>query len=99
MVLINEPQGNYYGGSVAGPVMKELLRNILPYLGIETIYNQKELEMDEVQKITVPDFIGMTVQEAKQILYESEIDYEIQGEGEDITSQFPKAGEIGRAHV
>ncbi len=93
LVLINEPQGNYYGGSVAGPVMKELLRNILPYLGIETIYNQKELEMDEVQKITVPDFIGMTVQEAKQILYESEIDYEIQGEGEDITSQFPKAGE------
>ncbi len=93
LVFINEPQGNYYGGSVAGPVMKELLRNILPYLGIETIYNQKELEMDEVQKITVPDFIGMTVQEAKQILYESEIDYEIQGEGEDITSQFPKAGE------
>lgn len=93
LVLINEPQGNYYGGSVAGPVMKELLKNILPYLGIETIYNQKELEMDEVQKITVPDFIGMTVQEAKQILYESEIDYEIQGEGEDITSQFPKAGE------
>lgn len=93
LVLINEPQGNYYGGSVAGPVMKELLKNILPYLGIETIYNQKELEMEEVQKITVPDFTGMTVQEAKQILYESEIDYEIQGEGETITSQFPKAGE------
>ncbi len=93
LVLINEPQGNYYGGSVAGPVMKELLNNILPYLGIETIYNEKELEMKEVQKITVPDFVGMTVQEAKQILYESEIDYEIQGEGETITSQFPKAGE------
>ncbi len=93
LVLINEPQGNYYGGSVAGPVMKELLNNILPYLGIETIYNEKELEMKEVQKITVPDFVGMTVQEAKQMLYESEIDYEIQGEGETITSQFPKAGE------
>ena len=52
LVLINEPQGNYYGGSVAGPVMKELLNNILPYLGIETIYNEKELEMKEVQKIT-----------------------------------------------
>lgn len=93
LVLINEPQGNYYGGSVAGPVMKELLQNILPYMGIETIYSQKELEMEEVQKIIVPDFVGMTVQEAKKALYEQEIDYEIQGEGETITSQFPKSGE------
>ena len=93
LVLINEPQGNYYGGSVAGPVMKELLQNILPYMGIETIYSQKELEMEEVQKIIVPDFVGMTVQEAKKALYEQEIDYEIQGEGEIIISQFPKSGE------
>lgn len=93
LVLINEPQGNYYGGSVAGPVMKELLQNILPYMGIETIYSQKELEMEEVQKIIVPDFVGMTVQEAKKALYEQEIDYEIQGEGETIISQFPKSGE------
>ena len=35
LVLIDEPQGVYYGGQVAGPVMKELLSNILPYLGIE----------------------------------------------------------------
>ena len=34
-VLIDEPQGVYYGGSVAGPVMKDLLLNILPYLNIE----------------------------------------------------------------
>ncbi len=25
LVLINEPQGNYYGGSVAGPVMKRII--------------------------------------------------------------------------
>ena len=93
LVLINEPQGNYYGGSVAGPVMKELLQNILPYMGIETIYSQKELEMEELQKVIVPDFVGMTVQEAKKALYEQEIDYEIQGEGEIIISQFPKSGE------
>ena len=93
LVLINEPQGNYYGGSVAGPVMKELLQNILPYLGIETIYSQKELEMEEVQKIIVPDFVGMTVQEAKKALYEQQIEYEIQGEGETITYQFHNSGE------
>lgn len=35
LVLIDEPQGVYYGGQVAGPVMKELLENALPYIGIE----------------------------------------------------------------
>lgn len=93
LVLINEPQGNYYGGSVAGPVMKELLQNILPYLGIETIYTEKEMEMEEIQKIIVEDYVGLTVQELKQALREQEINYEIQGEGENVTGQFPKAGE------
>lgn len=93
LVLINEPQGNYYGGSVAGPVMKELLQNILPYLGIETIYTEKELEMEEIQKIIVEDYVGMMVQEVKQLLREQEINYEIQGEGDTITSQFPQSGE------
>lgn len=34
LVLINEPQGVYYGGQVAGPVMQRLMQNILPYLGV-----------------------------------------------------------------
>ena len=44
LVLIDEPQGVYYGGTVAGPVMQELLQNILPYLGIEAKYNEKYSE-------------------------------------------------------
>ena len=44
LVLIDEPQGVYYGGTVAGPVMQELLKNALPYLGIEPVYNEKEAE-------------------------------------------------------
>lgn len=35
LVLIDEPDGVYYGGTVAGPVMRDLLTNILPYLNIE----------------------------------------------------------------
>ena len=94
LVLINEPQGNYYGGTVAGPVMKELLQNILPYLDIEPIYTEKEMQLEEVQKIEVENFVGMTVQEAKKALYEQNITYEIQGEGESIISQIPKEGEL-----
>lgn len=35
MVLIDEPEGVYYGGTIAAPVVRELFENILPYLGIE----------------------------------------------------------------
>lgn len=35
MVVIYNPQGIYYGGTVAAPVLREIYSNILPYLGIE----------------------------------------------------------------
>ena len=33
--IINNPQGVYYGGTICAPVMRTVLENILPYLGIE----------------------------------------------------------------
>lgn len=38
IVLIDEPTGTYYGGTIAAPVIKELLANVLPYLGVEESY-------------------------------------------------------------
>ncbi|MCD8398433.1 MAG: peptidoglycan glycosyltransferase [Lachnospiraceae bacterium] len=35
LCVINNPQGTYYGGTIAAPVVKEIFENILPYLGIE----------------------------------------------------------------
>ncbi len=35
LTIINNPQGIYYGGTIAAPVVKEIFSNILPYLGIE----------------------------------------------------------------
>ena len=35
LVLIDEPQGVYYGGTVAAPVIRDIFENILPYLGVE----------------------------------------------------------------
>ncbi len=32
LVIINRPQGTYYGGTIAAPVAKEIFENILPYL-------------------------------------------------------------------
>lgn len=34
LITIDEPQGVYYGGTIAAPVIADLFKNILPYLGI-----------------------------------------------------------------
>ena len=35
MCIIHNPQGVYYGGTIAAPVIRDIFENILPYLGIE----------------------------------------------------------------
>lgn len=35
LILIDEPSGVYYGGTIAAPVVGDIYRNILPYLGIQ----------------------------------------------------------------
>ncbi len=34
IAIINKPQGTYYGGQIAAPIIRQLFENILPYLGI-----------------------------------------------------------------
>ena len=35
LIVIHNPKGIYYGGTIAAPVVKTIFENILPYLGIE----------------------------------------------------------------
>ena len=35
LITIDEPEGIYYGGTIAAPVIGDLFKNILPYLGIQ----------------------------------------------------------------
>ena len=93
LVLIDEPQGVYYGGAVAGPVMKDVLSNTLPYLGIEPVYNDKEMGLEEIQTVEAPDFVGLTVEDAKTLAREQGIGIDIAGEGNEIIRQLPDKGE------
>ncbi len=42
LVLIDEPEGIYYGGTIAAPVVKEVYENILEYMGIVPTYEASE---------------------------------------------------------
>ena len=42
MVVIHNPQGVYYGGTIAAPVLQSIYDNVLPYLGIQKEIVEKE---------------------------------------------------------
>ena len=90
LVLINEPQGVYYGGQVAGPVMQQLLENILPYMGVEPEFNENEKELAPIK---AENYVGMSVKEAKAALGKLKIDAEVVGGGENVAAQLPNEGD------
>ena len=47
LIIINNPQGVYYGGTRAAPVCRDLFSNILPYLGIEQALVTEDAEIQE----------------------------------------------------
>ena len=95
LVMIDEPEGIYYGGTIAAPVAGEILGNILPYLGINPDYSEQELKDYKLGSISVPDFVGKTKKEAKTVFESfSEGELYIVGEGEVVTEQFPVPGEM-----
>ncbi len=51
LLLINEPTGIYYGGTIAAPVVGDLFKNILPYLGIEQTKPVTEKETKETSLV------------------------------------------------
>lgn len=54
LILIDEPEGIYYGGTIAAPVVGEIYENILPYLGIWKDENSNE---PKVQTISIEDAV------------------------------------------
>lgn len=95
IILIDEPEGIYYGGTIAAPVIASLFDNILPYMGIEPSYNEKEIEEYNIGKFNVPNFLGLTKTEAKKLITTYPFD-EVHwlGEGDTVTEQFPLENEM-----
>ena len=79
------------GGNMVAPTASTVMAEILPYLGVEPSYSAEELlGMDA----TVPNVIGMSVEEAKTKLKDRALSYKIVGDGETITDQTPAGGAI-----
>ena len=91
LLTLYNPQGsNYYGGSIAAPVVSQILSEVLPYLDIPS--NDSSSENTE-QTISVPDVTNKTVAEAQKKLNEVGLEYSTSASADDIVKeQVPPKG-------
>lgn len=93
IVIIDEPVGIYYGGTIAAPVMKEIFENVLPYLGIEQNFTEEEQKEYGSTTVIMPQVEGLSLKDAKSALSEQKFEIKVLGEGETVAEQFPIGGE------
>ncbi len=90
LIMLDEPQvDNKYGGTIAAPVVGELIEDILNYLGVEKQYTADE-EPDV--KVEVPDVRTMDVSAAKSAVTEKNLYVTVKGDGDTVVDQLPKPG-------
>ena len=89
LVILDEPNGDsYYGGTIAAPVVRDILGETLQYLGVEPKYNSSEEEYVDVE---IPDVTGMSKSDAGIAIDESGLEVKFSGESDLIVDQIPKA--------
>jgi stage V sporulation protein D (sporulation-specific penicillin-binding protein) len=90
IIMVDQPTvGSKYGSTVAAPYVADFFEAILPYIGVEPTYTSEELASLE---ITVGDYVGLEVAQAKKKAASQSLAYEVVGQGEIVTSQVPSAG-------
>lgn len=101
LVTIYDPKGgSHQGGQVAGPVVKQILSEILPYLGIASGNNPNNSITSSSNSLgkssILPDVRNKTIEEAKSLLKSSGFKVKITGDEDETTTlivdQVPKPG-------
>lgn len=92
LLLLDEPNiaTRVSGGLQVAPMSRQILSDVLPYLGIEPSLSVEELLKSEV---AVPNVVGKTTEEARTILKNAKLSINISGGEGNIEKQLPAAGQ------
>ena len=88
LVLLDEPNNprSHGGGTLVAPVVRGILSEVLPYLGVETIYSEDDARLMDT---LIPNVVGKSTEEATELLEAKGLVPRIIGEGSTITGQIP----------
>ena len=93
LTLYDPPANNHQGGTLAGPVVSQMLSKILPYLGIPS---SETADSNSSDAITVPNVKEKTVTEAKKTLEDAGFTVKTYVKGDPnsilVSEQNPKPG-------
>lgn len=90
LLMLDEPTGpEYYGGLIAAPVVGGILDDSLRYLAVAPQLTPEEMAERD---IFVPSVVGEEVEGAKKVITGSNLKYKIEGGGETVIEQLPRAG-------
>lgn len=90
LVMVDEPStGEYYGSVIAVPVVIDVFKEALPYLGYYPEYSEEELANMDISLQTVE---GLSVEAAKSKLEADDLICEVIGGGETVVAQVPSRG-------
>lgn len=95
LVALDTPsrETGYYisGGQMGAPTVRDVLADMLPYLGVEPSYSEEEAVTADV---SMPELLGYTLAEAKEMLQSKNLICRTVGTGETVTDQIPPQGSI-----
>lgn len=83
-------EATHGGGAIAAPVVGRVMNDVLPYLGVEPVYDETEADRREV---STPRIIDMTKDEAAAAAESAGLTYRFLGEGDTVSAQVPSAGQ------
>ena len=79
---------NYYGTTVAAPCFRNIMSEVLPYIGIEKVYTEAEIK--DLDTVTGA-YIDMKVEDAEMLIKNSSLNVKVIGNGKTVTGQNPSA--------
>ena len=92
LVVVDEPQGAYYGGVVAAPIAKSIFQAIFDVCETPKNENAEEEEKLMQANIELPSFVGMTLTEAVQKITSMGLQYLVAGDGVYVKDQIASPG-------
>lgn len=87
LVIVDEPQGAYYGGVVSAPIAKQIFEKIFELKETPKSENASQLEKLEEANIEVPNLVGLSLTQAVEKLAELGLQYLTTGDGKTVKDQ------------